>query len=143
MVTQTVEDYAKVILSASDYNLAEVVPMGQIADHLSLSPGTVTTMAKRFAKAGWLEYIPRKGCRLTEKGARIAIATLHKHRLVEYFLVKKLGMCGDDVHREAEQLEHGMSQEVIDRLDSFLGMPKEDPHGKPIFRNLEELKAQY
>jgi DtxR family transcriptional regulator, Mn-dependent transcriptional regulator len=139
-LTETVEDYIKKVWTLSHYGSEEgLVPLGDLAKELNLSPGTVTTMVKRFAEAGWLLYIPRKGCRLTDSGKKKAVSVLKKHRLVEYFLVETLGMKGDEVHREAEILEHGFSEKVIEKLDAFLGYPPLDPHGKRILRSLDEL----
>lgn len=138
--TDTLENYLKGLLVLSNFSIVTIVPMGELAEYLSLSPGTVTTMVKRFELAGWLTYIPRKGCRLTTKGGELAVDTLKKHRLIEYFLVESLGMQKNEVHQEAEVIEHCFSENVIEALDRFLCFPKHDPHGRQIIRSLKEIK---
>lgn len=139
--TQTVEDYLKSLLKLSDFDEELFVPMGTLARHLNLTPGTITTMVKRFVEDGWIEYQSRKGCRLTEKGLGLALLLQRKHRLIECFLSSSLMMDSDDVHREAEVLEHALSDKVLAYVDEYLGFPKEDPHGQPIFRSVEEYRS--
>ena len=139
--TQTVEDYLKNLLRLSDFNEEYFVPMGTLAKHLNLTAGTITTMVKRFVEDGWMEYQSRKGCRLTEKGLCLALQQQRKHRLIEYFLTNRLTMHIEDVHSEAEVLEHAVSDKVLAYMDEFLGFPKHDPHGQPIFRSIEEYRS--
>lgn len=139
--SQTVEDYLKSLLKLSDFHEEYFVPMGVLAKYLNLTPGTITTMVKRFVEDGWIEYQPRKGCRLTEEGLCLAIQQQRKHRVIEYFLNKSLMMDIKDVHHEAEILEHALSDAVLAYMDEFLGFPKKDPHGQPIFRSLDEYRA--
>lgn len=134
-MTETLENYLKAVLVLSGIEREKLASMGELSSYLNLSPGTVTTMVKRFSRDGWMNYYPRKGCSLTKNGEITAINILKRHRLIEYFLVEILGMVAEDVHKEAESLEHSMSDNVIDRLDHFLGFPEKDPHGKPIIRN--------
>jgi len=108
------------------------VPLGQLAAALSVTPGTATTMVKRFADEGLIRYTPRRGARLTAKGQKVALGVLRRHRIVETFLVEKLGLDWSEVHEEAEVLEHAVSDKVLDRLDALLGHPTADPHGSPI-----------
>lgn len=139
--TQTVEDYLKNLLILSDFHEEYFVPMGTLAKHLNLTAGTITTMVKRFVEDGWIEYQPRKGCRLTEKGLCLALQQQRKHRLIEFFLTNRLMMDTKDVHHEAEVLEHALSDKVLAYLDEFLGFPERDPHGQPIFRSVEEYRS--
>jgi DtxR family Mn-dependent transcriptional regulator len=132
--SQTVENYLKTIYLAqanmtSDH---ELVPMGQLATALGVVPGTATTMVKALAESGLVHYEPYMGVRLTAAGERLASLVSRRHRLIELFLVKVLGMSWAEVHDEAEQLEHAVSERLIDRIDEMLGRPEVDPHGDPI-----------
>ncbi len=131
MATITVENYLKHVLLLSEGG-DDLVSMGAIAGALDVVPGTVTTMVKALADEGLLEHQPRHGVRLTSEGRRVALSVLRKHRLVETFLVNVLKMDWSEVHEEAEQLEHAISDAVLDRLDALLGHPTSDPHGDPI-----------
>lgn len=139
--SQTVEDYLKHLLKLTSFHEKQFVPMGTLAKQLNLTAGTITTMVKRFVQDGWLEYQPRKGCRLTEEGLSLALAQQRKHRLIELFLNATLMMDIEDVHHEAEVLEHALSEKVVAYLDKFMGFPEEDPHGEPIFRSVEEYRT--
>ena len=139
--SQTVEDYLKSILKLSDFHEEFFVPMGTLANHLNLTAGTITTMVKRFVEDGWIEYQPRKGCRLTVEGLCLALQQQRKHRLIEYFLTNRLKMDIKDVHLEAEVLEHALSDKVLAYMDEFLGFPNKDPHGQPIFRSVDEYRS--
>ncbi len=133
MPTSTVENYLKAILLAQEQQEAErLVTMGQIAAALEVAPGTVTSMVKALEKDGLLAYEPYSGVRLTDDGRHAAIHVLRRHRLIELFLVETLGFDWSEVHEEAEQLEHAMSDKLIDRIDVLLGYPSVDPHGDPI-----------
>jgi DtxR family Mn-dependent transcriptional regulator len=132
--SSTVENYLKAIYLGQ---LAlpggtRLVPMGHVAMALSVTPGTATTMVKALAESGLAEYEPYSGVRLTAAGERLAGLVLRRHRLVELFLVQVMGMSWDEVHDEAEQLEHVVSDRLIDRIDEMLGHPTHDPHGDPI-----------
>lgn len=116
--------------------------MGALAASLNVVPGTVTTMVKALAAEGFVQHQPRYGVRLTETGRRLALGVLRRHRLVEAFLVNVLKMDWSNVHREAEQLEHAISEEVLDRLDALLGYPATDPHGDPIPSAQGKLRSQ-
>lgn len=141
MATIAVENYLKHVLLLSDGS-DELVSMGALAGALEVVPGTVTTMVKALADAGLVEHQPRLGVRLTHDGRRVALNVLRKHRLVETFLVQVLKMDWSKVHAEAEQLEHAISDEVLDRLDALLGHPVTDPHGDPIPNRQGKLSAQ-
>jgi DtxR family Mn-dependent transcriptional regulator len=132
--SQTVENYLKAILLAQTA-LAEgqeLVPMGQLASALGVVPGTATTMVKALAESGLVRYEPYAGVRLTRAGEKLAALVLRRHRLIELFLVKVMGMSWTEVHDEAENLEHAVSDRLIDRIDEMLGRPEVDPHGDPI-----------
>jgi DtxR family Mn-dependent transcriptional regulator len=131
VATIAVENYLKHVLLLSEGS-ADLVSMGALATALAVVPGTVTTMVKALADEGLVAHEPRYGVRLTAEGRRIALNVLRKHRLVETFLVNVLKMDWSKVHEEAEQLEHAISDEVLDRLDALLGHPPTDPHGDPI-----------
>jgi DtxR family transcriptional regulator, Mn-dependent transcriptional regulator len=141
MATIAVENYLKHMLLLSDGS-QELVPMGALAGALEVVPGTVTTMVKALADEGLVEHQPRHGARLTGEGRRVALNVLRKHRLVETFLVNVLKMDWSRVHDEAEQLEHAISDEVLDRLDALLGHPETDPHGDPIPSRQGKLSSQ-
>lgn len=132
--SQTVENYLKTIYLAQVALPAgePLVPMGQLAAALGVVPGTATTMVKTLAESGLVHYEPYMGVRLTPAGETLASRVLRRHRLIELFLVKVLGMNWTDVHDEAERLEHAVSEQLIDRIDSMLGRPLVDPHGDPI-----------
>ncbi|MGE3512944.1 MAG: metal-dependent transcriptional regulator [Vicinamibacterales bacterium] len=132
--SSTVENYLKAIYLAQTALTASarLVPMGQVASSLGVAPGTATTMIKALAEAGLAEYEPYSGVRLTGAGERLAGLVLRRHRLVELFLVQVMGMSWAEVHDEAEQLEHVVSDRLIERIDEMLGRPTHDPHGDPI-----------
>jgi DtxR family Mn-dependent transcriptional regulator len=106
--------------------------MGYVASALGVTPGTATTMVKALAESGLAEYEPYSGVRLTSSGTKLAVLVLRRHRLVELFLVQVMGLSWADVHDEAEQLEHVVSERLIERMDEMLGRPTHDPHGDPI-----------
>ena len=131
--SQTVENYLKTIhLAQSASTEGALVPMGQLASALGVVPGTATTMVKALSESGLVHYEPYMGVRLTPAGEKLASLVLRRHRLVELFLVKILGMDWTEVHDEAERLEHAVSERLIDRIDEMLGRPAVDPHGDPI-----------
>ena len=106
--------------------------MGHVASALGVTPGTATTMVKALAESGLAEYEPYSGVRLSPAGEKLAGLVLRRHRLVELFLVQVMGMSWAEVHDEAEQLEHVVSERLIERIDDMLGHPTHDPHGDPI-----------
>jgi DtxR family Mn-dependent transcriptional regulator len=132
--SSTVENYLKAIYlgqSALAGN-ERLVSMGHVATALAVTPGTATTMVKALSDSGLAEYEPYSGVRLTAAGERLAGLVIRRHRLVEAFLVQVMGMSWAEVHEEAEQLEHAVSDRLIERIDSMLGHPAHDPHGDPI-----------
>ena len=132
--SSTVENYLKAIYQgqSSLASGARLVPMGQVAAALGVTPGTATTMVKALAESGLAEYEPYSGVRLSPAGEKLAGLVLRRHRLVELFLVQVMGMSWAEVHDEAEQLEHVVSERLIERIDDMLGHPTHDPHGDPI-----------
>ncbi len=130
-LTYTEENYLKAILRLS-MPPEMTVSTNAIAAHLETSAASVTDMLKKLSEKELITYQRYKGAWLTEQGNKIATYIVRKHRLWEVFLVQSLGMTWDEVHDIAEELEHIKSDFLIDRLDSFLGFPKFDPHGDPI-----------
>lgn len=129
-LSRSVEDYLKAIycLSAA----SESVSTTAIAEALEVQPASVTGMVKRMAEAALVEHIPYRGVQLTEAGAREALRVLRRHRILEIYLTERLGYPWEEVHREAERLEHAASEALIQRMDDALGNPTHDPHGAPI-----------
>ena len=125
------ENYLKAI-----YHLEKIAATGvatnAIAEQMETKPSSVTDMIKRLSDKELVNYIKYQGVTLTEKGKKTALTIIRKHRLWEVFLVDKLNFHWDEVHEIAEQLEHIHSEELITRLDKFLGEPDFDPHGDPI-----------
>ncbi len=131
--THTVENYLKTIYQAQlSLSRDALVPMGQLAGSLGIVPGTATTMVKALADSGLAHYEPYAGVRLTAAGQKLAAMVLRRHRLIELFLVQVMGMSWTEVHDEAENLEHAVSDRLIALIDEMLGHPAVDPHGDPI-----------
>src|SRR5215213_586226 len=128
MASSTVENYVKQ-LYLEQRAPRQLVPMGRLAAAMGVVPGTATSMVKALSDAGLVEYEPRGGARLTRGGEQLALHVLRRHRLVEVFLVKVLGLDWSEVHAEAEELEHAISDKVLDKIDKLLGHPSVDPHG--------------
>ncbi len=129
--TEAIEDYAKAIHALAG---REPGPVGTsaLAERLGVSPGTVTAMCKRMAELGLVDHEPYRGVELTAAGERLALEVIRHHRLLESFLAENLGMPWDQVHDEAEVLEHYISEELEERIATALGDPERDPHGDPI-----------
>lgn len=130
-LTYAEENYLKAILRLSKPHDVSV-STNAIAAHLETSAASVTDMLKKLADKELITYQKYKGAQLTDTGYKIATSLVRKHRLWEVFLVQSLGMTWDEVHEIAEELEHIQSDQLIERLDAFLGFPKYDPHGDPI-----------
>jgi len=130
MPTMSVENYLKTI-----YNLQSSttrVSTKELAAALGVSQPSVTSMLQSMSNEGLVEYRPYRGAILNEQGERMALQVIRKHRLIEMFLVETLGYSWDEVHDEAEALEHAISDLLAERIDTFLGHPQFDPHGDPI-----------
>jgi DtxR family Mn-dependent transcriptional regulator len=133
MASVTVENYLKrLYLEQQRSGSGELVSMGRLASAMGVVPGTATTMVKALADSGLVSYEPRGGVRLTRGGEQLALHVLRRHRLVELFLVKVLGLDWSEVHAEADELEHAISDKVLEKIDQYLGRPSVDPHGDPI-----------
>jgi DtxR family Mn-dependent transcriptional regulator len=131
----TVENYVKTIaLIATAGPAGAAVSTGELAQAMRVSPGTVTGMLKTLSEASLATYTPYEGARLTAAGQRLALKVIRRHRLLELFLARTLEMSWDEVHEEAEHMEHAASERLIDRIEAFLGYPAVDPHGDPIPR---------
>jgi DtxR family Mn-dependent transcriptional regulator len=128
----TIENYIKAIYQICSTQNKSVATTGELAQALSVQPSTVTSMLKTLSEAGLVRYTPYEGVSLTESGRLLAMRVLRRHRLLELFLVRTLALSWDEVHDEAEELEHAVSDYLIDRIDAYLGYPQQDPHGDPI-----------
>ena len=138
-LSRSVEDYLKAIFSLTERG--EVASTSAIAAALEVQPASVTGMVKRLAEAGLLQHVPYRGVRLTGKGIREALRVIRRHRILETYLVQQLGYAWDDVHGEAERLEHAASERLIDRMAAALEDPSHDPHGSPIPTSAGEIEA--
>lgn len=131
MPTDSAENYLKVIFSRQGSERRRVKTK-EIADELDISLPSVSGMLKSLGEDGLVEYEPYKGARLTDEGRTKALKVIRNHRLIEVFLVQTLGYSWDEVHDEAERLEHAVSDKLVERIDTFLNHPRFDPHGDPI-----------
>jgi DtxR family transcriptional regulator, Mn-dependent transcriptional regulator len=129
-LSRSVEDYLKTIYSLTERG--EAASTSKVAEALDVSPASVSGMVKRLAEAGWVEHLPYRGVTLTPQGARAALRILRRHRILETYLTERLGYAWEDVHAEAERLEHAASDDLIDRMAIALHHPSHDPHGAPI-----------
>lgn len=135
MASLTVENYVKTIyLLAQEVDSVDpsAVATGQIAAALGVLPGTVTSMLKTLDESRLATYTPYEGVRLTSAGRGLALRVLRRHRLIEQFLSQTLNLTWDEVHEEAEHMEHAVSDRLVDRIDAYLDHPSTDPHGDPI-----------
>jgi len=129
--SSSVEDYLKAVY-ALETRLEGPVPTNALAERLGVTPGSVSGMLRRLDELGLLEHERYRGVTLTEEGRRVALRTLRNHRLLELLLVEMLDVPWDRVHREAELLEHVLSDDLAERIAAKLGNPEFDPHGDPI-----------
>ena len=129
-LTVAVQDYLKAIYALESEG--ERVTTSALALRMGVSAPSATAMTKRLAELGLVERAPYRGVALTEAGRRGALEVLRHHRLLERYLVDRLGLSLDEVHAEAELLEHALSEELEARIDEELGYPTHDPHGDPI-----------
>src|SRR5262245_48452823 len=128
-VTRSRQNYLKALLQLG---AGQAVTGSALARHLRVSAPSVSNMLARLAEERLVELGPRGAARLTAEGERAASLVLRRHRLLETFLVRVLELDWSDVHVEAEELEHHVSDRVLDAIDRFMGRPTEDPHGHPI-----------
>jgi DtxR family Mn-dependent transcriptional regulator len=144
LASSAVENYLKAIYAGGATLPAgqRLLPMGHLAAAVGVAPGTATTMVKALAESGLVEYEPYAGVALTAAGQKLAALVLRRHRLIELFLVRVMGYSWDEVHDEAELLEHVVTDRLIERIDEMLGRPEADPHGDPIPNADGLVKAQ-
>jgi DtxR family Mn-dependent transcriptional regulator len=128
--SQAMQDYLKALHRLG--GVAGVVSPVDLADRLQVRAASVTGMLKRLAEGGWIEYEPHRGARLTAQGVAAARRVIRRHRLVELFLTRVLGLDWSEVDAEAEALEHAISPRLEQAIAAHLGEPLEDPHGHPI-----------
>ena len=110
----------------------ERVSVTSLARAQSVSPASASAMVKKLAAFDLVEHSPYRGVRLTPAGERVAVEVIRHHRLLELYLAETLGLHIDEVHDEADRLEHALSEELEARIDRALGFPTHDPHGDPI-----------
>lgn len=125
------QDYLKVIWTAQEWSL-EKVSTKMLAERIGVSASTASESIRKLAEQGMVNHEKYGAVTLTEAGQRAALAMVRRHRLMETFLVRELGYGWDEVHDEAEVLEHAVSQRMLDAIDAKLGHPTRDPHGDPI-----------
>ncbi len=131
LVSPAVEDYLKAIYLLQA-RIGKPVPISKIAERLAVAPASVTEMVQRLARDGLVKHVRYGGVSLTGRGRRGALRVVRRHRLLETFLVNELGMGWDQVHDEAETLEHSISDRLLAAIAAKLGDPARDPHGDPI-----------
>lgn len=132
VITGAMEDFVKAVYQLEPGG--DGVGTQRLADRLGISAPSVTGMAKRLHDLGLVDHAPYQGVRLTERGRLVALETVRHHRLLELYLTESLGFAWDEVHEEADRLEHHLSPEMVARIDRALGFPTHDPHGDPIPR---------
>jgi DtxR family Mn-dependent transcriptional regulator len=130
--SSTVEDYLKKIVKHLIEKKNKKLSTGDLSKLLGVTPGSATSMMKKLADDGFVNYHSHQGCTLTSKGKRFGISMLRRHRLLEMFLLKILGYELSEVHNEAEVMEHSVSEKFIDKVDEILAFPGTDPHGDII-----------
>ncbi|WP_028708385.1 metal-dependent transcriptional regulator [Propionicicella superfundia] len=130
-LTPVVQDYLKVIWSATEWGDPPITTK-RLAERFATTQANVSDTMRRLQAQGLVEYTPYRPVRLTPLGAELAIAMVRRHRLIETFLAETLGYAWDEVHDEAERLEHAASASFLDRIDRLLGHPRYDPHGDQI-----------
>lgn len=129
-LTHAIEDYLKAIFALEARG--ERATTSTLAEALAVSPPSVSGMIKRLASLGLVDHEPYRGVVLSDAGRRVALEVVRHHRLLERYLAEALGVPLEEVHREAERLEHSLSEELEERIDAMLGYPTHDPHGHPI-----------
>jgi DtxR family Mn-dependent transcriptional regulator len=129
--SEAIEDYAKAIYALSQEREGPVLN-GDVAQRLGVAPATATAMLQKLAGLGLVDYIPYRGATLTPAGEKVALEVIRHHRLLETYLAEALGMPEDQVHAEAEVLEHHISEKLELLIAAKLGEPSHDPHGTPI-----------
>ncbi|GAA3583555.1 manganese-binding transcriptional regulator MntR [Klugiella xanthotipulae] len=131
-LTASTQDYLKVIWAATEWEEDTTVSVTYVAESLGVRTSTASDGLKKLTEQGLVVHKPYGGVTLTELGHSHAVDMVRRHRLIETFLVNMMGYTWDEVHDEAEVLEHAMSDTLVNRLDAVLGHPERDPHGDPI-----------
>ncbi|UOQ87753.1 metal-dependent transcriptional regulator [Agromyces endophyticus] len=126
-----IEDYLKTVYAHTEWQPDPITPKA-LADKLGVAPSSVTEMVKKMAAQGLIAHVPYGPLRLTDEGRLRALAVVRRHRLIETWLVREMGYQWDEVHDEAEVLEHALSDRLLEAIDLRLGRPARDPHGDPI-----------
>lgn len=126
-----IENYLKTIYAHTEWQADAITP-SVLAERLGLAPSTVTEMVKKLAASGLVTHVRYGAISLTDTGRAEAVAVVRRHRLVETWLVREMGYSWDEVHDEAEVLEHAISDRLLESIDARLGFPDRDPHGDPI-----------
>ena len=129
-LSRSVEDYLKAVFGLTE--TGDAASTSALAEVLEVQPASVSGMVKRLADEGLLEHVPYRGVRLTESGRIEALRVVRRHRILETYLVERLGYAWEDVHAEAERLEHAASDHLVERMAAALEDPSHDPHGAPI-----------
>jgi DtxR family transcriptional regulator, Mn-dependent transcriptional regulator len=129
-LSESIQDYLKGIYKLQEGT--DRVAITAVARDQGVSPASASAMVKKLAALGLLEHEPYRGARLTGAGERVAVEVIRHHRLLELYLAETLGLDVDDVHDEADRLEHVISEELEARIDRALGFPTHDPHGEAI-----------
>ena len=129
-LSSAVQDYLKEIYKLG--RESERVSTSALASRQQVSPASASAMVKKLAALGLAEHAPYRGVTLTHAGEQVALEVIRHHRLLELYLAETLGVDVEEVHGEAERLEHALSEELEERIDKALGFPTHDPHGDPI-----------
>lgn len=125
------QDYLKTIYAAGEWGSPEV-SVSSLAARMDVSPSTASETVRRLAREGLIHHERYGLITLTDQGRHAALMMVRRHRLIETVLVEQLGYSWDEVHDEADVLEHAVSDRLVDRIDAYLGHPRRDPHGDPI-----------
>lgn len=131
MPSPAIDDYLKTVYAHTEWQDGPITP-SVLAGKLGIAPSSVTEMVKKLAGLGLVAHEPYRAVRLTPEGERRALAMVRRHRLIETWLVEEFGYAWDEVHEEAEVLEHTISDRLLEKIDERLGRPRFDPHGDPI-----------
>ena len=129
-LTEAIQDYLKALYHLQ--NDGDRVSVTALARRQKVAAASASAMVKKLAALGLVEHAPYRGVRLTPAGEKVAVEVIRHHRLIELYLARTLGLHVDDVHDEADRLEHVLSEELEAKIDHALGFPTHDPHGDPI-----------
>ena len=131
VTSRVVQDYLKRLIGATEWGGSSLSVSG-LAQRMGVAPSTASENVRRLDKLGLISHVPYRGITLTDKGEKLALKMVRKHRILETYLHQKLGYPWDQVHAEAEELEHAASDKLIAAMERALGNPRVDPHGDPI-----------